>query len=175
MKQTRIVPLILAALVSAVGAYSVVKVAVSSGAQIPVSQWSMVLTLIAIAVVVVILAIPLIRYRRALVATASGKAGIQIKRVDPFYAYRLLLLAKATAVAGTLFLGWHFGVLLFQFASPVIAGSLLPRSISGCIASAALAVAGLIVERICKLPDSDPESSSTKPQNARPSGEGAAL
>lgn len=155
MRQTRIITLVLAAIVSAVGAYSVVKISVSAGLQVPVSQWSLILTLIVIGVVVLILAIPMIRYRRALLAVASGKSSAKPKRVDSFFAYRLLLLAKATAISGTLFLGWHFGVLAYQFASPVVASGLLPQSIWACVASAFMAVAGLIVERICKLPDTD--------------------
>lgn len=155
MRQTRILTLVLAAIVSAVGAYSIVKIAVSSGLQVPVSQWSLILTLVVIGTVVLILAIPMIRYRRALQSLVTAKSTAKPKRVDPFYAYRLLLLAKATAISGTLFLGWHFGILAYQFAAPVLAGALLPRSISGCAASVFMAVAGLIVERICKLPDAD--------------------
>lgn len=172
MKQTRILPLVLAAIVTAVGSFSVVRIMVSAGAQVPVSQLSLILTLVSIGVVVLVLAVPMIRYRRALAAALVAKNQIQPKRVDPFYAYRLLLLAKATAISGTLFLGWHFGVLAFQLASPVVAAALLPQSIGGCIASLFMTVAGLIVERICKLPDSE---RADAPKGAAPSGkEGAA-
>jgi cytochrome c oxidase assembly factor CtaG len=112
------------------------------------------ITLAAISAVLLVLSIPIWRYRSAL----KQKSAQRPKRVDPFYAVRVLLLAKASALAGVLFASWHLGVVIFTLSGAVVVQSLVLQNSFGFIASVMLIVAALITEQICRLPqDADPD------------------
>ena len=87
------------------------------------------------------------------VATGSSK-----ERVDPYYATRVLLLAKASSLAGALFGGFAGGVLLFVLSRGVgvAVGSLVP-AIVAVVGGAGLMVAGIVAERMCTVPPADDE------------------
>jgi hypothetical protein len=86
----------------------------------------------------------------------------KILPVDPFYAVKVLLLARAASVTASLFIGWHSGVLTKQFLSPVIATEAIGPNLSAAIASLLLLAIAFIVVEICKLPDdgNSPKSKS---------------
>jgi hypothetical protein len=72
---------------------------------------------------------------------------------------RVLLLAKASSLAGVLFASWHLGVVTFQFSGAVVVQGLVLQNAFGFVASVMLVVAALITEQICRLPqDQDPDS-----------------
>nr|WP_254065200.1 MULTISPECIES: DUF3180 domain-containing protein [unclassified Frigoribacterium] len=106
------------------------------------------LVLLGIGGVVVSMAVPVHR-----VATGSSK-----ERVDPYYATRVLLLAKASSLAGALFGGFAGGVLLFVLSRDVgvAVGSLVP-AIVAVVGGAGLLVAGIVAERMCTVPPADDE------------------
>lgn len=174
MKPTRALTLLATALVAGVAAYLWSTYSVTHGREIPVSGFNVLFSLPSVSVVLVILALPIYRYRRELNKrlenknATSGRPNSQtaqqlipvggqkrVKRVDPFYAVRVLLLAKATAIAGSLFAGWHLGVVLIQFSSPVISSGVWLNlgTMLGALISVGIA---LWVESICKIPD-DPD------------------
>jgi hypothetical protein len=62
------------------------------------------------------------------------------------------MLAKATAIAGSLFAGWHLGAFAVQASQPVIADSIW-FNVAGLIAAVLMSIAGVSTERICKIPD----------------------
>jgi hypothetical protein len=74
------------------------------------------------------------------------------------------MLAKATAIAGSLFSGWHLGAVAVQASQPVIADTIW-FNFAAFIASIFMAVAGLITERICKIPDAGSAESSPNSKN----------
>lgn len=167
MKPTKILSLIVAAAVAAIGSYLLIRFAVGAGFKVPVSGLNLILTLPIIGAIVLALAIPIIRYRRSLrefSKLTAGSAAPRPKRVDPFYAVRVLMLAKATAIAGALFTGWHLGAVAVQASQPVIADSIW-MNVAGLIGSILMAVAGLITERICKVPDAGSADSSNSSNN----------
>jgi hypothetical protein len=151
MKLTKLRFLFLLALISSVAGYFVAAFLVGRGFQVPVSAVNLILTLGAIGVVLLGLAIPIWRYRSAL-KQPSGK---RPKRVDPFYAVRVLLLAKASAIAGSLFAGWHLGLVGFQLLSPVVVQVLVLQNALGFFASFALVASAFVTEQICRLPNDD--------------------
>jgi len=154
MKPTKILTLSLMSLAIAAGAFFVSRILVSNGMAIPVSPTNLIITLTGISVLVLILTIPIWRYKNALKQVGKQRP----KRVDPFYAVRVLLLAKASAIAGAVFLGWHLGVLIALLTLPVSAATVAIQNSVALIASLFLAVAGYIAEQICKLPeDKDPD------------------
>lgn len=180
MKQSKPLTLIAIGLTSAVAAYLYATWAISRSLPTPVSGFNLMFTLPAIAVVLIILAWPIYRYRQVLIrasksqldpaagaATTSNKP--RPKRVDPFYAVRVLVLAKATAVASSIFIGWHLGVIFIQAKAPVIANGLW-LNLGTLIGAVFAIVAALWVESICKIPD---DSSATATKKSKLSGNGA--
>ena len=137
-------------------AYVLVKLLLQNGASIPVATPTVLISLPAIALIEVLIAIPIFRYRSELQKFA--KSGTRPKRIDPFYATRLVALAKATAIAGSIFLGAALGLVFTQWSQPVVADSIW-RNVAALVESLAVIVVALVIERACKLP-SDGEGSS---------------
>jgi hypothetical protein len=72
--------------------------------------------------------------------------------VNPFYAVRVLILSKSSAITAAVFLGWHAGVLVKQFTAPVVVPEATTLNISASVASVLLLIVAFIVEQVCKLP-----------------------
>jgi hypothetical protein len=154
MKPTKLSILLLISLPSTLASFFVASFMVGRGLQVPVSPANLLITLAAISVVLLALAIPIWRYRSALKQKSSQRP----KRVNPFYAVRVLLLAKASSLAGALFASWHLGVVVFSLSGAVVVQSLVLQNSFGFIASVMLIVAALITEQICRLPqDQEPD------------------
>lgn len=178
MKPTRVLTLIAIALLAGGAAFLWATYSVSHGREIPVSGFNLMFSLPAVSVVLVILAWPIYRYRRelnkriqarlasanqatpAIVANASE---VRPKRIDPFYAVRVLLLAKATAVAGALFTGWHLGTAMLQLGAPVISNGVW-FNLATMLGSILATAVALWVESICKIPDDPDETAKSKTQ-----------
>lgn len=152
-----------AAVATAAGAfYGVYQV--SHGHPLPVSHPSSLLTMPVIALILVGLAYPIFRYRKALLdlaksgANANGATGAAVrpvprpKRLDPFYAVRVLLLAKSTSVASAVIAGFQLGLVFLQLATPVIAASIW-LNVLGVVGALLSLVVALVVERACKIPN----------------------
>jgi hypothetical protein len=150
MKPTKASSVIAVIFVMAVLSFLAVRLLVSNGMPIPTSPTNLLLALAFIAVVVLGLAVPIWRYKTAL---TQYKTGSRPKRVDPFYAVRVVLLAKASALTGSGFLGWHLGALIAQLSLPVGFTAALLQNSFGLVASVVLTAAAIISEQICRLPD----------------------
>lgn len=155
MKPTKLSKLVLISLPATIAAFFVASFMVGRGLQVPVSPANLLITLAAISAVLLALSIPIWRYRSAL----KQKSTQRPKRVDPFYAVRVLLLAKASSLAGVLFASWHLGVVVFQISGAVVVQNLVLQNALGLLASLLLVIAALITEQICRLPqDQDPDT-----------------
>ena len=134
---------------------------VTHGHALPVAHPSSLFTMPAIGAILVALAIPVFRYRRQLLeiskTATGGNAAKSVsprpKRLDPFYAVRVLVLAKSTAVASCVVGGFQLGLVLLQLTTPVVASSVW-WNVSGVLGAVLALVAALVVERACKIPDS---------------------
>ena len=154
MKPTKLSLLLLISIPSTLASFFVASFMVGRGLQVPVSPANLLITLAAISAVLLALAIPIWRYRSAL----KQKSTQRPKRVDPFYAVRVLLLAKASSLAGVLFASWHLGVAIFSLSRAVVVQNLVLQNSFGFIASGMLIVAALVTEQICRLPqDQEPD------------------
>lgn len=161
MKPTKASTLIFATFGFTIFGFVAARVLVNSSLPIPVSRVNLLVSIPAIAVTLLLLALPVWRYRRALKQLKPSAP--RPKRVDPFYAVRLLLLAKASSISATAFLGWHVGVMIAQVLSPVLAvGSVLQNG-WGVVGSILLLVAALLVEWICRTPDDGDASKVADP------------
>ena len=159
MKPTKIFTLIGWVVPGATVGYLFARVATANGAQVPVAPVNLILTLAAISIILLGFALPMVRYRRALAEQLKNPAAPRPKRLNPFYAVRLVALAKATAIAGALFVGWQLGVIWFQISSPVTPGSVW-QNVAALIAAKIMVIVALIIERICRLPQDSSEAAS---------------
>jgi polyferredoxin len=121
---------------------------VGAGMQAVVPPYTLPITVVAAALIVVALAIPI---RRSI----SGRS---TARINPFRAMRVVVLAKASSLVGALIAGWAAGVAIFFFTRPVIADTAsIWASIVGAAGGAILLVAGIVAERLCTLPPDGPD------------------
>jgi len=146
---------------------------INNGRAIPVSGITLAISVIVVAVILVSLAIPIWRYKRNLKkATLALEQNPNSKfakpmPVDPFYAVRVLVLAKAGAVTASLLGGWHIGILVKQYTAPVVVQGSTGTNLAAGIASLILLAVAFIVEWMCRLP-SDPNNSAGKEDSAVP-------
>ena len=150
MKRTSFGLVIALIAVAAVVGYLIELALVTNGSHAFAPPISVPLTLTAIAVVVVALASPVRRK-----VTGKRKA-----RLDPFYAVRVAVLAKSSALTGALLTGFGGGIIVHTVSLPIVNGDLLGRGIAQTVGAALLLIAGLVAERLCTLPPDDtaPES-----------------
>lgn len=146
--------------------YLLPQIVISGGGSIPISPWNIIVTLPAIGIVLILMAIPMFRYRKALLeVTKTNKAGNVVKlsdrpkRINPFYAVRLVMLAKSISISGAIFSGWHLGVVWLQLTQPVIPTSTFQNTL-GLIGAVVMTVCAIIVERICKITDDLPDTNT---------------
>ena len=134
-----------------------VRLLVANGMAVPASPTNLLVTLAAIALILLGLTIPIWRYKASLTQYTKGP---RPKRVDPFYAVRVVLLAKASAITGSGFVGWHLGAMIAQLSLPVSFTAALLQNSFGLVASVVLTVAAIVSEQICRLPD-EPKDNQT--------------
>jgi hypothetical protein len=106
-------------------------------------EYTLAVTVVLIGIAAVALAIPVRRATR----------GNPAHRVDPFYATRVVVLAKASAIAGALLTGLGAGLLLelvVRSGEPVADMFLRAASVAG--AGVLLLIAGLVAEWLCTVP-----------------------
>jgi len=104
------------------------------------------ITLVAVAIIVIAFAVPI---RRAV-------RGRSVRRIDPFQATRIVVLAKACALSGALLTGIGVGVGAYLLSRDVLpAGNAILLTAVATAASVILLIAGLVAELFCTLPPGD--------------------
>lgn len=152
MKRTRVTTLILLAVVgAAVGALGELAL-VANGRPIVNLPITLAIALAVIGGIVVTMAVPIRRMTRATTAP----------RVDPFYATRILMLAKACALTGSLVAGVGIGVLVYLLTRSVIGVGSVTQTIAAIIGAGVLLAGGLVAEHMCRVPPGDDENDPGK-------------
>lgn len=131
----------------------------ASGRAIVIPSVLLAVSLVAIAIVVVVVAVPIYRYSH----------GLRRKRVNPFYAMRVVALAKASSISGALLGGGAIAIAFYLLSRTVTpgAGSITASFlVSG--GAIGLLIAGLVAEHLCTVPPDDENSSS--PTSMDPQG-----
>lgn len=132
----------------------------ASGRPIVIPSLSLAVSVFLIAVVVVVLAVPVFRSSR----------GLRKERVNPFYALRVVVLAKASSFAGALLSGGALAIVVYLLSRTVSpGGASITSSLVVSGAAVGLLVAGLVAEHLCTVPPDDDDSSrqnSMDPQGA---------
>lgn len=155
MKPTKVSNLVTAAGLIGVAGFFVIQQLVGSGLPAPTIALSLVLIQPSLAIILVLSAIPMMRYRSGLqkFETEQGK---RPARVDANYAVRTLALAKAVSLTGSIFVGWSGAVLVYQLISPE--GTKLLFTVLGLVGALIMVAAGLVIENLFRIPpdkDSD--------------------
>ena len=160
MKHTRVSTLVLLGALGIVGGAFAETLLATGGRPIVIPQLGLPVALVAIAVILVLLALPIRRL-------THGKAKAPI---DPYYATRVLMLAKACALVGAVLGGLSIGVVGYLLTRSVLPdGGPIGLTVSTLVGSGILLAAGLIAERMCTIPPADPDDDADpKPIRIRP-------
>lgn len=154
MKPTKITNLLGLIVAVAAVSYFLIQQMIGNGLPSPSTSINLVLLQPALAIILGLASIPMIRYRRGLRKFEDGK-GKRPKLVEPGYAVRILALAKAVSLTGSIFVGWESAILLHQLSHE----SSLLLSILGVVGAILMVVVGVIVETLFRIPpDRDGES-----------------
>lgn len=146
MKPTKASPLVALAAIGVIAGWFVEVMLVGSGRPSLVPPITLGVALALIGVLVVLGALPVFR-------VARGVAGA---RVDPFYATRILLLAKASSLTGAILTGVAIGILVFLLTRSVVAAAgPIGMAIATLVGAALLLAGGLAAEKMCTLPPED--------------------
>ncbi len=120
-------------------------------------EFSLALTLLLVAAAAIALAVPVRRATR----------GNPVHRIDPFYATRVVVLAKACAIGGALIAGVGLGFVLelaLRSGDPGTDDYLRVLSVLG--GGLALLAAGLVAEFLCTVPPPDDDDPDAGPPTA---------
>jgi hypothetical protein len=146
VKPTKLWSLASYAFASAIFAFVLAEILVTRGFSVPLSPINLPIAIASVAVALGVLAIPMARYRKALKDPKKPA-----KRLAPTYAFRVVVLAKASALSATLFFGWHIGILVAQLTLPAITANIV-YTIVGIATSVITVVVALVVENLFKIP-----------------------
>ncbi|WP_434318581.1 DUF3180 domain-containing protein [Leifsonia sp. P73] len=128
-----------------------------TGVAVFIPPLTLPITLVAVAIIVVAFAVPI---RRAVRGRSS-------RRIDPFQATRIVVLAKACSLSGALLTGAGAGILIYILTRDVLpASNAVLLTALGTAGAVVLLVAGLVAEFFCTLPpddkDDDPEAARAR-------------
>ncbi|MEY4559216.1 MAG: hypothetical protein RLZ82_231 [Actinomycetota bacterium] len=162
LKPTKIINLIGWVVPATTAGYLLPQIVVNQGGSIPISPLNIIITLPLIGIILVLMAIPIFKYRKALLERAKDSSAARPLPLNPFYAVRILLLAKAISISGAIFTGWHIGVVWLQLSSPIVPSSTI-QNVIALVGSVIMTVCAVIVERVCRVIDdgSGPETTIT--------------
>ena len=136
-------------LVSIFLAINVTQLFAGFGQAFPQSPASLLITMPLIGIAVVIATWPIYRYRKAVESYTQGP---RPARPNPFYALRVLVFSRATALAGTVFVGWHVGALVWLTVFSVAPSGPVQVTSLGILSSLAMLAGGLVGQQFCRAP-----------------------
>jgi uncharacterized membrane protein len=154
MKRTSASVIVLLAALGGAAGWFLEVARVASGAPVVVPPYTLAVVLGLIGVIIVIYALPVWR-----VVNGTAK-----KSVDPFYATRVVLLAKASSLTGALVGGFALGVVAFLLSRSVITGGTVAMAAFTTLGAAMLLAGGLIAEKMCTLPPDDDSPDTATPR-----------
>ncbi|GAB3122150.1 DUF3180 domain-containing protein [Glaciibacter psychrotolerans] len=152
MKRSHPTPLIALGLLGLVVGYLLEVAAAATGNPNIVPPLSLPITLVAVAVVLLLLAWPVRQ------STRTRQVGEARRQVNPFVAMRVAVLAKASSFAGALLFGAGLGIGLHLVTRTVVPpATTVWLAIGMALGAAILLAGGLVAEYFCMLPPSDDE------------------
>lgn len=153
MKRTSAAALGVLAVVGGVAMFLLQTLLVSTGGARYEPALTLPAALVVIAVLVVVLAIPVWRSTR----------GRSARKVDPFYATRIVLLAKACSLSGALLGGAFAGAVAFLGTRTATGVGSLVMAVASLGGAILLLAAGLVAEHLCTVPPDDDDQGRRRP------------
>ncbi len=145
MKRTNVGVLVLLAAIGGVGGGFLEAGLTAAGRPIVLPPLTLALALAAIGGIVVSLAVPIRRLTRG---RAKGP-------IDPYYATRVLVLAKASALTGALLTGFAIGVAFYLLTRSIVPTGSVGSAVATILGAGVLLAGGLVAEHMCTIPPSD--------------------
>lgn len=159
MTRSRPATLIVLAIVGTVAGILLQTVLASLGHAKLRPEYTLALTLLLVGVAAIALAVPVRRATR----------GTRRQRVDPFYAMRVVVLAKACAIGGALLAGGGAGLVLeLVLRSGAPGADAYLRALAVLGGGIVLLVGGLVAEYLCTVPRDSDDDPTTGPSAAGP-------
>lgn len=119
----------------------------TSGRPVLIPPFTLAVALVLIGVIIVAMALPVRRVSRG-------------GRIDPFYATRVVMLAKASGLAGALLAGAALGIAGYLLSRSVLPGvGSITMAFAAAVGAIALLAAGLVAEQMCTIPPDDDDNS----------------
>lgn len=156
MKPTHPLTIVVLATVGALVAGFAEWALTASGQPLVLPPLTLAAAMAIIGIAVVLLALPVRRSVRSAERTL----------VDPFYATRVLVLGKASAIAGALFTGFAVGALIFMLTRSVVPVGSVSIVIAAIVSAALLLAGGLVAEWCCRVPPPGDDDDETPPTAA---------
>lgn len=157
MKATKLSNLLtITGLISVLGHFAIV-IMVGNGLPAPGAALNFLLVQPAIAIILLISSVPIIRYRLALKKFLDD-SGSRPPSVDSNYAVRSVAFAKSVSLTGSVFVGWMLAILTYQLLAPQNPSPW--SAVFGVLGAVSMTVSGLVVENLFRIPpDRDGEPS----------------
>lgn len=158
MTRTRPLTLVLLAAFGATATWFVQVALAAAGRPVILPPYTLGIALLLIGVVIVAMAWPVWRVSRRVPGA----------RVDPFYATRVVILAKASSLGGALLAGGGIGIVAYLLSRSVVPGvGSIAMAVSAAVGAILLLVAGLLAEHWCRIP---PDDDNEHPGTPEPQG-----
>ena len=155
MTRTRPLHLVLLAILGAGVLWFTQSALASAGQPIVIPPITLAVALVLIGVIIIVMALPVRRVSR----------GVPNARIDPFYATRVLMLAKASSLSGALLAGGAIGIVGYLLSRSVLpATTSVAAAIATGVSAIVLLVAGLVAEHMCRIPPEDKDKPGAGPR-----------
>lgn len=158
MSRTKPLHLVLLAVLGGGAAWLLETALAASGNAIVIPPFTLAVALFLIGVIIVVMALPVRRVTR----------GVPNARIDPFYATRVVMLAKASSLGGSLLAGAGVGIALYLLSRSVLPGvGSVTMAFACAVGAILLVVAALLAEHWCSIPPEDDDQSKNGPHPER--------
>ncbi|MCU1423253.1 MAG: hypothetical protein JWN36_2904 [Microbacteriaceae bacterium] len=152
MKRTSVSLVVVLALVGGVVGGFLEAGLTAGGRPIIIPPLTFPLALAVIGGIVVALAVPIRRFTR----------GHSHEPIDAYYATRVLVLAKASALIGAICAGFGLGITVYLLTRSVVPVGSVASAVVTFVGAGALLAGGLIAEHFCTIPPSDDDDEGDK-------------
>ena len=163
MSRTKPVTLILLAALGIAALWFIETALAATGRPVIIPPFTLAVALVLIGIVIVVMAWPVRRVAR----------GVRGVRVDPFYATRVVMLAKASSLGGALLAGAGIGIVGYLLSRSVLpAVGSVTMGIATAVGAILLLVGGLVAEHWCAIPPEDPDKRGGEKKRPGPETQG---
>ena len=154
MTRTKPLHLVLLALFGGTVAWFVETLLASTGRAVVIPPVTLSFALALIGASVIVMAVPVRRVARR----------VEGARVDPFYATRVVMLAKASSLSGALLGGGSLGITAYLLSRSVVPGvGSVGLAIAASVGAIVLLACGLVAEQMCAIPPDDDDANDGRP------------